>query len=262
MFRAVQTVTILVLAVALTIGWWSVAGAADTPPVDQAKEPYGVAFKILFIAFVVALLLESGLAVLFNWRPFLMLFDARGVRTIVSVAFGYIFVKAFDLDIVRELVAAYSTSPPKDSEFGSQFISALILAGGSAGVNKLLVGLGFREVKTAEQVVAKPPPTHAWISVALTRNHAKGPVDVHVSQAGIVVVAGTITGTSRRLGPLTYFIRDYGRFPPSGGFAVNPNTPVTVQLVGVDQNNNPVQSVIWTAPGLAAGAIVDLRLAV
>src|SRR5215468_1144570 len=65
MFRAVQTVTILVLAVALTIGWWSVAGAADTPPVDQAKEPYGAAFKILFIAFVVALLLESGLAVLF-----------------------------------------------------------------------------------------------------------------------------------------------------------------------------------------------------
>jgi hypothetical protein len=253
---------ILVLAVALTMGWWSVAGAADQSAIDFSKETYERAFKILFIAFVVALLLESGLAVLFNWRPFLMLFDARGVRTVVSVAFGYLFVKAFDLDIVHELVAAYSTSPPKPSEFGSQFISALILAGGSAGVNKLLVALGFREVKTVEQVVAKPPPTHAWIAVALTRKSAKGPVDVHVSQDGKVVVAGTIASSSRRLGILTYFIRDYGRFPPSGGFAVDPDKPVTVQLIGVDDNNNVVKSPLWTAPGLAAGAIIDLRLAV
>jgi hypothetical protein len=262
MFRTVQAVLILVLAMVLTVGWWSVAGAADTPAIDFSKETYEKAFKILFIAFVVALLLESGLAVLFNWRPFLMLFDARGVRTVVSVLFGYIFVKAFDIDIVRELVAAYSSSAPKESEFGSQFISALILAGGSAGVNKLLIGLGFRQVKTVEEVVAKPPPTHAWISVALTRNNAKGPVDVNVGQAGTVVVAGTIASSSRRLGILTYFIRDYGRFPPSGGFAVNPNIPVTVQLIGVDENNAIVQSPIWSAPGLAAGAIVDLRLAV
>ena len=262
MFRAVQTFMILVLAAALTIGWWSVAGAADQSAIDFSKETYEKAFKILFIAFVVALLLESGLAVLFNWRPFLMLFDARGVRTVVSVAFGYLFVRAFDLDIVRELVNAYSTDPPKDSEFGSQFISALILAGGSAGVNKLLVALGFREVKTVEQVVSKPPPTRAWISVALTRKDAKGPVDVHIGQDGKDVVAGTITSSSRRLGILTYFIRDYGRFPPSGGHAVDPDKPVTVQLKGVDANNKPVESSIWSAPGLAAGAIVDLRLTV
>jgi hypothetical protein len=227
-----------------------------------SPEVYAKAFRILFVAFVVATLLEWGLSVLFNWRPFLMLFDARGVRTIVSVGFAYIFVTAFDLDIVRDLVVAYSAIPTK-SGFASQFVSALMLAGGSSGMNKVLVSLGFREVKTAEQVAPKPPPTHAWISVSLTRDLARGPVDVLIGPQANPSVAGTIGGSSHPTGLfwlLTYFVRDYGRFPTVGGFPVAPGVAVAVQLRGVHKDTGAaIESQTWSAAnGLAAGAIVDL----
>lgn len=238
--------------------------AVTVSPSAFSADVYEKAFRVLFVAFVVATLLEWGLAVLFNWRPFLLLFDARGVRTVVSVIFAYIFVTAFDLDIVRDLVAAYSGALPK-SGFPSQFISALMLAGGSSGMNKVLVALGFREVKTAEEVAPRPPPTAAWISVSLTRALAKGPVDVLVGPAPTLRVAGTIAGSSRSAGVLwllTYFVRDYGRFPTAGGFAVTPGTAVTVQLRGTHKDTgDQIESALWSAPdGLAAGAIVDLTL--
>ena len=211
MFRATQAVMVLVLAAVLTVGWWSVASAADPPANEFSPETLAKALRILAIAFVVAVLLESGLAVLFNWRPFLLLFDARGVRTIISVIFAYIFVTAFDLDIVRYLVAAYSNLP-QQSEFGSRLISALIMAGGSGGVNKMLVALGFRQIKTAEQVVSKPEPTHAWISVALTRIKAKGPVDVHISRDGnVVVAAGEVPEGERAEGGVEVAARQAGQ---------------------------------------------------
>lgn len=65
---------------------------------------YEPAFKILFAIFVLALLLESGLAVLFNWRPFVMTFDARGVKTLVSLAFSLFFVLTFQLDLCAKLI--------------------------------------------------------------------------------------------------------------------------------------------------------------
>ncbi len=80
-----------------------------------SSEVYDKAFRTSVHRLVVATLLEFGLAILFNWRPFLMLFDARGVRTILLVAFACIFVTAFNLDIVRDLVVAYSATPQKSS---------------------------------------------------------------------------------------------------------------------------------------------------
>lgn len=250
--------------VVYTVGTTERTSIVTVQPPDFPPDTYERAFRILFVAFVVALLLESGLAVLFNWRPFLMLFDARGARTVVSVIFAYIFVRAFHLNVVQDLVAAY-TSQPIDghatSKFASEFISALILAGGSSGVNKLLVAMGYREMKTAEQVVSKPPPQVAWLAVSLTRKDAVGPVQVMIDANGEGFrAAGTITSSSRLMGIFGYFIRDYGRFPPSGGHQVAPDVPVIVQLVGEDKNRQAIQSSRWTAPGLAKGALVDIRL--
>jgi hypothetical protein len=263
-YTAPQTKTDFSEDVVYTVGATERKSVVTVQAPDFPPDTYERAFRILFIAFVVALLLESGLTVLFNWRPFLMLFDARGARTVVSVIFAYIFVRAFHLNIVQDLVVAYTSQPINDqtsSKFASEFISALILAGGSSGVNKLLVAMGYREMKTAEQVVSKPPPQVAWIAVALTRRNAKGPVHVMVGQNGAqAVAAGTITSSSRLMGLFGYFIRDYGRFPPSGGHQVDPDVPVTVQLIGEDQNHQPLASKTWAVPGLAKGAIVDIRL--
>jgi hypothetical protein len=149
--------------------------AGGEPPTLTSPEIYAQSFKALFVLFIIAIILESGLAVIFNWRPFIQLFDARGVKTIVSFLFAWLFVSAFDLDIVTNLVNVYSQKSYLIN-FPGTFVTALVLAGGSSGVNNLLVALGFRSVKTADQAAPKLPPTEAWISVRLIRAAAVGPV--------------------------------------------------------------------------------------
>lgn len=235
----------------------TVPSAADVQPFST--ETYEKAFKVLFVLFVVATLLESALAVLFNWRLFLTFFDARVMRPVVSVGFSYLFVVAFDLDIVRQLIEAYSGKAPP-STGASQFISALMLAGGSAGVNKLLVSFGFREVKKQEDVVPKLAFTDAWISVKLVRDKAKGAVTVLAGPTKETLKAiGVIPGPSLSR-PWSYFLRDYGRFPGSGGFTVRPG-PLMVTLEGRDADNNIISTPpSWGPHEIAGGAIVDLTL--
>lgn len=231
-------------------------------PTLQSEGIYTESFKAIFVLFVVALLLESGLAVLFNWRPFVQLFDSRGVKTIVSVAFALFFVSVFDLDIVTSLVNVYlGTHHPVG--FPGKFVTALVIAGGSAGVNRLLVGLGFRSVVTAAQASPAPAPTQAWISVRLIRDRAVGPVTVLLgTAAGPLNAIGTITGSSSTSSFLRYFLRDFGRFPPSGGSAITPVAGATyrVQLMGTDSHNGSVPSDIWGPYPIEVKAIIDIEL--
>ena len=229
-------------------------------PALTSDDIYAPSFKALFILFIIATILESGLAVVFNWRPFIQLFDGRGVKTIISILFAWFFVEFFDLDIVTRLANLY-LNEKHQSSFPGVFITALILAGGSSAVNKLLVALGFRSMKTAEQVAIRPPHNEAWIAVRLIRAAAKGPVWVLIGpEGGTLAVAGTITGSSRSGGPIGYFLRDYGRFPTAGGYSVTPGTPYEVKLRGADATGKRIESGVWGPFPLAAGAIVDIEL--
>jgi hypothetical protein len=129
---------------------------------------YEAAFKVLFAMFVLAALLELGLAVLFNYRYFLQYFDASGTKTIVSVFVAYTFVRTLDLDVVAKLVNVVWLSNYSSSGL-SKFISALILAGGSATVNTLMVTLGFRAVRTSESIQRRPPANEAWLAVMVSK---------------------------------------------------------------------------------------------
>ncbi len=224
---------------------------------------YPEAFKALFVLFIIATILESGLAVIFNWRPFVQLFDARGVKTIVSVLFAYIFVTEFNLDIVARLVSIYSKGDyPSGVPVGlpGTFITALVLAGGSSGVNNLLVALGFRSVKTAEQTTPKPPPSEAWVSVRLIRKAAKGRVAVLIGPTGATQVVGTINASWHRIPLLSFFLRDYGRFPTAGGFALAPGAIAYEVVLKGDVGAAPRESKKWGPYPLAPGAIVDIDL--
>jgi hypothetical protein len=222
---------------------------------------YSQSFKALFALFVLATILESGLAVIFNWRPFVQLFDARGMKTIVSVAFALFFVTLFDFDILTRLVDLYSDAK-QTSSVPCRFITALVLAGGSAGVNNLLVALGFRSVKTAEQTTPKPAATEAWVAIRLIRDKAVGPVFVLIGTQGVTpAVAGTISGSSRDSSILRYFVRDYGRFPASGGHSVAPLQSYLIRLEGTDKSGTRLTTT-WGPYALAPGAIVDIALRV
>lgn len=237
----------------------------SAPPTLTNEALYPQSFRALFVLFVIATILESGLAVLFNWRPFIQLFDARGIRTVISVLFSWFFVNTFDLDIVTRLINVYSDNKDFKVAFPGLFITALVIAGGSSGVNSLLIALGFRSVKTAEQITPRPPADKAWIAVRLIREKAHGSVLVSIGDpatapGGVLPVAGTITGKSRQGWVARFFFRDYGRFPTTGGFAVMPGQPCTVSITGTDVNHAAVGPVAWSPHALAAGAIVDIEL--
>ena len=241
------------------------ATGGSAPPTLTNEALYPQSFRALFVLFVIATILESGLAVLFNWRPFIQLFDARGIRTVISVLFAWFFVSTFDLDIVTRLINVYSDNKDFKVAFPGLFITALVIAGGSSGVNSLLIALGFRSVKTAEQITPRPPADKAWIAVRLIREKAHGSVlasigDPAAAPGGALTVAGTISGKSRQGWIARFFFRDYGRFPTAGGFAVRPGQPCTVSITGTDENHAVVGPVAWGPYALAAGAIVDIEL--
>ena len=242
--------------------------SADLTVVPGDGAIYQQAFKSLFVLFVLALLLESGLAVLFRWRPFLVYLDGRGVKTVVNVASALLFVSTFDMDIVTDLVNVYSQRvTPFPHGIQGYVTTALIVAGGSAAVNNILVALGFRSVLTPGEVAPKPPRTEGWISVTLLRKQAIGPVDVLIGAPPVAPatqspIAGTITGGTRFSKFVRLFVRDASRFPMSGGYAVPAGTLCQVQLKGVDATGNPVASRVWGPETIAPGAIVDLELTV
>jgi len=240
--------------------------SVDVTVVPGDGAVYQQAFKSLFVLFVLALLLESGLAVIFRWRPFLVYFDGRGVKTVVSVVFALLFVWSFDMDIVTDLVNVYSQrATPFKHGFEGFVVTALIVAGGSAAVNSIFVALGFRSVVTHADIAPKPPRTEGWISVTLLRKGAIGPVDVLIGAPPAVPatrspIAGTIIGGTRLTKFVRLFLRDAGRFPMSGGYAVPAGSLCQVHLRGVDQSGKAVESRVWGPETIAPGAIIDIEL--
>ena len=213
--------------------------------------------------FVLAVLLESALALLFNWRPFIVSFDGRAVKPIVSFVAALIVVFTFHTDVFAELLRVYGGDLSGAGESVSRVLEAMVLAGGSSGVNTMLRGLGFRALPTAErQREQRPPPDKAWLAVRLHGNAAHQTVLVEMAQVTTTAakaapqysVAGTITGSTRETGLGSFFLRDFGRFPTTQGFAVTPGTPYLVRVRQQGAAEGQGAQEITLAPG----AIVDL----
>lgn len=255
----------LVIGCAL-VTWAMLAIAADGSGVVRGDGDYADSFKTLVVMFVAAVLLESALATIINWRPFLDYFDARGVKTVISVAVALVVVYVFDFDAVTRLLKIYGAGlDMKDGTvtlpFPGKFLTAWIIAGGSSGVNNILIALGFRSVRTAEQVKPKPPPDHGWVSVHLERVKAVGPVSVLIGPKGGDTIAGTITGISAGSRVWRYFVRDKGRFPTSGGFALPQDVEFEIGLSGFDKDGKVIKLLEpWGPYKLQAHAIVDIEL--
>jgi hypothetical protein len=248
---------------------------------------YEAGFKVLFAMFVVAVVLELGLAVLFNWRYFLRWFDAAGAKTVITVAVAYWFVTHLNLDVMAKLVNAVWLSS-YSSDFMSRFISALVLAGGSATVNTLMVALGFRSVRTAESIQRKPLPTDAWLAVMVSRadKNVKR-ADIHLEDvtatnaaaanaAGVAGAAGaagmagvaaaptllsrlnTLWAPAARRVPL---IRNPGRYPGWGGYPIIPGNVYKLKIQGLDGNGKDLTNNVMTVGPFtpARGAIIDIQ---
>jgi hypothetical protein len=232
-------------------------------PVLSTGDTYAPSFKALFELFIVAVLLESGLALVFNWKPFLTVFDPKAVNAIVSFAFATVFVMIFNFDIVGSLLGLYAGLKPNTTDWAGRILTAMIVAGGSAGVNRLFQSLGFRAPSSATQPVSqKPPSTVAWIAVTPLRKFARGPITVLIGpkDADPLPAVGIVTVAKPNSAFLAFLLRNPGRFPPSGGHALKPGE-YKVSLAAKNGQNIPISpQPIWGPYMLEAGAVIDLEL--
>lgn len=225
-------------------------------------ELYEKSFKALFILFVLAVLVENGLDLLFRWRPFVSYFETRSVNPLVSFLLSFAFVSLFHLDIATGLLNVYSEARLEPGLPG-MVLTAMIIAGGSAGVNRIFRALGFRPLTSeAELAMAeKPPQGRAWISVKLDAlSKATGTLSVQVGPVATPAIAGTIEagrGPVNRL--VSFFVRDRHRFPQSGGYAILPNTECKIILSGYDATGALICD-SWGPFTAAPGAIIDTVL--
>ena len=233
----------------------------DKDATPGGAKVYDALSKTLFIALALALVLESALAVVFNWRPFLLYFDGRGIRTLISFGFGLTIAMSLGFDLVARLYEGVQTTPllrPADPV--GYFLTALVLAGGSASVNTIFKGLGLRTVGTRDDVAPKPPPEQAWIAVSLNRKNAVGPVEVFVTDvSGVATLVGMITGNAHPPGLLRWLVRDDMRFPTAGGHALAGDADYAVSIAGKDRNGKPLTD-SWGPFHIGKGAIIDLTL--
>jgi len=229
--------------------------------------------RALTMFLVVAVLLESAFALIFNWRIYQMYFNSRGLRSLIMVVASLMVVSVFHLDILRALIEAYTNSIGENPKLGepawiSQFISALILAGGSGGVHRIMQALGYRS-KVENRVQREPAPDDkAWISIVLqgdtagmkpplVRIREMGPLE---SSATTIPIAGSIP--FERPNVVDVLFRNPKRFPQGGGYTVK---ALTRYKISVEPNQADAERV--TIDGLhsddyvfAQRAVVDIEL--
>ncbi|MGB3315236.1 MAG: hypothetical protein WBB85_12550 [Albidovulum sp.] len=232
----------------------------DGASVFGSNQTYDASLKALFILFVLAIVVESGLQLLFRWRPYLRTFNTSGTNALIAFAFSWFFVAFFELDIASRLVNAYlGISNGFDNSTVGYILTAMIIAGGSAGVNRVFRAFGIRPLGPPAEVAGPKDDTTAWISVTIARNEAVGPITVLYGEPGQEAVVGTVNGTSDRGWFSSLFLRNKGRFPESGGYSVNATTDQrAIRVFAQDKEGKPIPVLVWGPFAIGPRAIIDV----
>jgi hypothetical protein len=253
------------------------AFAEETSPVVVNIGQVGI--ELVSLA-VVVLVVESALATIFQWRLYRMLFNNSAMKTVVMVAVGLIVVLGFRYDIFARLItllAPVTPGSPPETWSGklSTGLSALIIAGGSAGVNTLLQRLGIRNPVQAEAERPVLNKDQAWISIRVKRDTAVGPVQIAVREladdakaAPTPALAGTVAERTFWETVREAFMADAMRFPSYGGRTVTSGK--TYEILAVGTRMVPIDGVVQKEEfsqtvykgSFASRAIVDFSVTV
>jgi hypothetical protein len=211
------------------------ASAAENPVKLEVLLP------ALIGVLAVATVVEFALSVLFQWRVYRILAGGRAMKTLITVLVCLIVVSTQDYNLFGQILHLANAIPkaPESSlnwASGDALMSALILAGGSSGINKLIFNLGLRKEEPIEP--AKPPKDDsiAWISVQLPMNRVDRDVRVFVTEiaaagAGDALLAGTIDNRSRWQRVSSVLSPPQQRFPLVEGYTVKSKTKYRIELV-------------------------------
>ena len=226
-------------------------------------ELLGDSASALVVLLVLALLIESALSVIFNWRVFLEVFNGRGMKTLVMIAVSALTVKAFGISTVATLLQQYKITGSENMPQVSFWLTSLILAGGSSGVFQVLRKLGYRGDPVPADEVQKPVTGKAWVAIRAEQVKSVGPVTVTVDEkptAGAPRLATVIDPANWPKRMIGIFFRDRRRWPQSGGHDVALDKDYTFTVSGTDAAGQPLPAVVLGPYAFANRAIVDFRV--
>ena len=106
---------------------------------------------LLTALLIISIFYETALSSIFNWRLFQTVLKDKGAKTPVTIAVAFAVFWHYDLDLFTELLKALGY--PQESNLGGKIITALIIAGGSGGVNGLFERLNIRKPKQLQTSV-------------------------------------------------------------------------------------------------------------
>jgi len=106
---------------------------------------------------VLSVVFETAMTPIFNWRFFLKHFEGKGIKTPLTVGLAFLVFWSYNLDIVRDILRIWDETI--NLSLGGQFITALLIAGGSDGVFRVFTKLGIRNpTERAEKAAALQTP--------------------------------------------------------------------------------------------------------
>ncbi|MDD5059066.1 MAG: hypothetical protein PHQ60_14450 [Sideroxydans sp.] len=128
----------------------TMAASGDTGQTNQTL------YDILFTYLAISIIFEVALHPVFNWSIFMKRFDGKGLKTPITVITAFIVFQNYDMDIIRDVLNAQHIdgSTTHSLAAGGKFLTALLIAGGSAGVLQIFRKLGIRppEAERSAQV--------------------------------------------------------------------------------------------------------------
>ncbi len=121
--------------------------------VTTVTSTYTQLLNTLTKVFIIAVLVEVALSIVFRWRIFLRYLNDKGWKVPISFFVSLIIVTTHKIDLPGEVVYAMDglSGPIPPTGIG-QIISALIIAGGSASVNSVFQRLGWRNPLEQNQI--------------------------------------------------------------------------------------------------------------
>jgi type IV secretory pathway VirB2 component (pilin) len=242
------------LAVAILIAVLaSPAVAAETPkPPDPGSAWNALAGPLLQLLAVV-IVVESALAALFQWRVYRMVFNGRAWKTPVMFGVGLLLVNVIGYDPMRAILQAATdlTTPPGGwAPLVTGVLSALMIAGGSSGINAALLRLGIRAPEQRDKT-ENLRTDEAYVSVRITGTPLDEPVHIGIELlaspdsdqstaytfdfAGKAPFAGSIDSLGFWPRLIAAFTADTRRFPNYGGRKLEAGKDYRIVATWVDR---------------------------
>ena len=215
---------------------------------------------------IVVVLVESAMSTLFTWRVYRAVFNHRALKTPIMLAVGLMIVWGFGDHIFWRAPWCWSGAMQAGDTRSllTQVVSAMIIAGGSSGINTLLQNLGLPALVLPD---APPRPqlaaTEAWISVQV--NGGQPGEAFHVAIAPLATTAGPALAGSVEVKRFWHGVREAwrsesNRFPNYGGWSLEANKGYKIEVV--DVRSAPPTSTAVFEGSFAPRAIIDFQVTV